>query len=762
MKTALRLLLMCVLLLSANVHAQYNPQRYPVIPKPQTLLPFSGNFDLSSNATIVVEHKSLKKECHLFLRQVQELFNLRFNFGKISGNEPCIFVSYDSTGLPPEGYELYINRDGVNLYGTKAGIFYGLQTILQLIQPGERAGTFMLPSCSIIDYPRFTWRGMHLDVARHFFTKEEVKSYLRYMAMYKMNTFHWHLTDDQGWRIEIKKYPRLTSVGAWRKQTLIGHFSEEPDRYDGIPHEGFYTQNEIREVIRYADSLHITIVPEIEMPGHASALLAAYPNAGNNPKFNYEVQGTWGVFNEVMAPTDSTFIMLENILSEVAVLFPGKYIHIGGDECPKTEWEKSEFCQSIIKQNNLKDEHGLQSWFITRIVKFLDSKGKKAIGWDEILEGGLAKGAAVMSWRGEEGGIAAAKAGHNVVMTPGSHCYFDYYQSQNPGEPLAIGGYLPVEKVYSYNPVPQVLNADERRYILGVQSNLWTEYIPDFRQVQYMIFPRMCALSEVAWTRSEIKSFQPFVTRLTAHMNTFDRMKINYSKSIFEIIPRYEKTEEGLLLHLSTYSLNGKITFNTTGDSVNATDAVYTGPILLKGGERIAAAVFANGNQISPVYEQKFESHVAFSKSVTLKKAPSPNYNNGGPATLTDGIIGRRPWTGAQWLGWWGDTCIATIDLGKESTIGFVEISVLHDPGSWIYFPKDFQIEVSTDGKTFTPAEVSPRQPQYESLQKRGIPLVRTQARFVRVTVIPENEIPEGQPGAGHPAWLFVSEIVVR
>lgn len=760
MKTALRLLSMCVLLLSANVHAQYNPQRYPVIPKPQTLLPFSGNFDLSSNATIVVEHKSLKKECHQFLRQAQELFNLRFNFGKISGNEPCIFISYDSTGLPPEGYELYINRNGVNLYGTKAGIFYGLQTILQLIQPGERAGTFMLPSCSIIDYPRFTWRGMHLDVARHFFTKEEVKSYLRYMAMYKMNTFHWHLTDDQGWRIEIKKYPRLTSVGAWRKQTLIGHFSEEPDRYDGIPHGGFYTQNEIREVIRYADSLHITIVPEIEMPGHASAMLAAYPHLGNFD-VKYEVQGTWGVFNEVLSPSDTTFEFLENVLTEVAALFPGKYIHIGGDECPKTEWENSMFCQNQIRKFALDGEKGLQSWFITRIVKFLDSKGKKAIGWDEILEGGLAKGAAVMSWRGEEGGIAAAKAGHNVVMTPGSHCYFDYYQSQNPGEPLAIGGYLPVEKVYSYNPVPQVLNADERRFILGVQANLWTEYIPDFRQVQYMIFPRMCALSEVAWTRSEIKSYQPFVGRLTAHMNTFDRMKINYSKSIFEIIPRFEKTEEGFLLHLSTYSPLGEIKYNLNGDSVQHTDAVYTGPIQLKGGESVSAVVLNGMQRLSPAYAQKFKSHQAFGKSVTLKKAPSPNYNNGGPATLTDGIIGRRPWTGAQWLGWWGDTCIATIDLGKESTIGFVEISVLHDPGSWIYFPKDFQVEVSTDGQNFVKAEQSKRQPEYASLQKRGIPLVRTQARFVRVTIIPENEIPEGQPGAGHPAWLFVSEIEV-
>ncbi len=743
--------------------AQYDPSLFPIIPKPLTLLPLGGSFAISNSVTIVLEDKSLKKESEFFRKQVKQLFNLDLKYGKMSGFEPCIFISLDSTGIASEGYELFVNRDGINLYGGRAGIFYGLQSIVQLIQAGTTPNTLLVPSCSIIDHPRFAWRGMHLDVSRHFFPKENVKDYLRWMAMYKLNTFHWHLTDDQGWRIEIKKYPKLTSVGAFRKRTLVGHFSEEPDVYDDQPHGGFYTQEEIKEVVRFADSLHITVVPEIEMPGHASAMIAAYPFLGNT-NAACEVQPTWGVFTQVLSPKDSTFQFLENVLTEVATLFPGKYIHIGGDECPKDEWKTSRFCQDLIRDKNLKDEHGLQSWFIQRIVTFLATKGKKTIGWDEILEGGLAEGAAVMSWQGEEGGIAAAKAHHNVVMTPGGFCYFDYYQSQNIGETLAIGGFLPIEKVYSYDPTPSSLNASEKQYIMGVQANMWTEYMATFERVQYMLFPRIAALAEVAWSSTSIKDFRSFVPRVTAHLQFYDKMHVNYSRSIFEIKSRFEPATDGngIMLHLSTFSSLGEIKFTRGGQEISYGAPVYTGPIRITSGDTIIAAVYDGRERLSPFYTQHFIANKALGKSVTLRKEPSSSYNNGGSQMLVDGITGRTPWTGAEWLGWWGDTLYATIDLGKSDTIKSVRVVTLQDKGSWIYFPDKVNVYLSEDGTNFTSALTELNQKNNPENRSYFWYIKAKKTRYIRVIAHPSSSISEGNPGAGFPAWLFVSEIIVK
>lgn len=748
-------LLQCILL-----NAQYSQQRYPVIPKPQTLLALSDNFALNNAVTIVTENKSARKECEFFREQLRGLYNLNLQYGKIAGFEPCIWISLDSFDLPPEGYEMFITKDGINLYGSRAGIFYGLQTLLQLIQADPKTGSLIVPSCSIIDYPRFAWRGMHLDVSRHFFPKEDVKEYLRWMAMYKLNTFHWHLTDDQGWRIEIRQLPLLTQVGAWRKQTLIGHYREEPDRYDGITYGGFYTQEEIREIVRFADSLHITVVPEIEMPGHASAMIAAYPALGNGFD-SCEVKCTWGVFTQVLSPQETTFAALEKILSEVAALFPGKYIHIGGDECPKDEWKASPYCRQLITQNKLKDEHGLQSWFIQRIVNFLATKNKKAIGWDEILEGGLADGAAVMSWRGEEGGIAAAKAKHNVVMSPGGYCYFDHYQSQRMEEPLAIGGYLPIEKVYSYDPVPATLTADERKYIMGVQANVWTEYMSTFAQVQYMVFPRIAALAEVAWSRTAIKDFRWFVPRVTEHMKLYDKMDVNYSRAMFEIKTRYEPAPsgQGILLHLSTYSSIGEIKFTRDGKEITYADSLYTGAIVVNGNEIITAVVYDGDNKVSPVYRQQFFSHRALGRPVTLRKPPSTSYNTGGALTLVDGITGRSPWTGAEWLGWWGDTMDVIVDLGSKDTIHSVNLVTLQDEGSWIYHPRAIEVLLSDDGMNFTPVDPESILNVPSSDWSQFTP--RT-GRYVRVIAYPARSIPDGKPGGGNPPWLFVSEIRIE
>jgi hexosaminidase len=381
---------------------------------------------------------------------------------------------------------------------------------------------------TIRDSPRYTWRGMHLDVCRHFFPKEFIKKYIDLLALYKLNTFHWHLTEDQGWRIEIKKYPKLTQVGAYRKGSMIGKYDDH--KFDSLKYGGYYTQQDIKELVAYAQLRHITIVPEIEMPGHSVAAIASYPFLSCSGK-QLKVEKEWGVFNDVYCTKDSTFNFLQDVLTEVMDLFPGKYIHIGGDECPKESWKKCSQCQARIKSEGLKDEHELQSYFIRRIEKFVNARGKQIIGWDEILEGGLAPNAAVMSWRGIDGGIAAANQKHNVVMSPGKPCYFDHYQSLNKAqEPLAIGGYNPLDSVYAYNPTPAVLGNKEQQYILGAQANVWTEYILNEKQVEYMALPRMCALAEALWLPLTKKNYADFVQRLKIQSKMLDKMNVNYAK----------------------------------------------------------------------------------------------------------------------------------------------------------------------------------------------------------------------------------------
>jgi hexosaminidase len=779
--------LMPVVLLSllvASLPAQYDAARYPVIPKPSQLLPFSGSFSLTAETVILTDGKTFRKEIEFFRRQVKQLYGIELKYASKAGKGNFIYVSSDSAGVAPEGYQLFVNSGEISLYGGQAGVFYGMQTLLQLITPNPKQETrnlsspnsqlptpdFFIPSCSILDQPRFSWRGMHLDVSRHFFPKENIKEYLRWMATYKLNTFHWHLTDDQGWRIEIKKYPKLTETGAWRSGTLIGHYSETPDRYDTTRYGGYYTQKDIREIVKYADSLHITIVPEIEMPGHASAMLAAYPNLGCTPG-PFDVARTWGVFEDVLCPTEETFTFLGNVLTEVCALFPGKYVHIGGDECPKERWKASAFCQATISKHNLKDEHGLQSWFVQRIVKMLEKKGKHAIGWDEILEGGLADGAAVMSWRGEDGGIAAAKAKHFVVMSPGSHCYFDHYQSQSPDEPLAIGGYLPIEKVYSYDPVPAVLNAEEKKFILGAQANVWTEYMSYWMHVQYMVFPRICALAEVVWTEPGNKEWKFFQSRLIRHLDFLEKMNVKYAESLFELKATVTADPGGNGLWLAlTSPTNSPIYFAEQFDKpVPEGKHKYTGPIHITTDTVVEAftmkVVDASTLRVGPVLRKEFQVNKATGKTVTLRKAPSSSYNTGGSFALVDGIHGRQPWIGSEWLGWWGDTLDATIDLGKDTVIHTIRLHTLSDTGSWIYSPSSangFETYYSSDGKTFNylgyDGTITPVQNGVYTFHSSA-PI---KCRYLRIVSSSQGAIPEGKPGAGYPAWLFVSEITIE
>lgn len=504
----------------------------PIIPAPASYVAKAGEFLITSRTRIVVDDST--RDVGDTLRcQLRPATSYEFDFSRRAAPGD-IKLTLDSklAKLGPEGYRMEVRPDGVDIRAAKpAGLFYGVQSFRQMLPPAifRKAQVFGVrwaaPCAKIEDQPRFTWRGMHLDVCRHFMPKEFVLKFIDLLALHKFNTFHWHLTDDQGWRIEIKHYPRLTEVGAWRKDSMITY---SPPTYTGKPHGGFYTQDDVREVVAYAAKRFVTVVPEIEMPGHSTAAIASYPDLGNTDK-TIEVGTRWGVILDVFNTKDSTIEFLHNVLAEVIELFPSTFIHIGGDEVPKDQWKASPDAQARIKSLGLKDEHELQSWFVRQMDTWLTAHGRRLIGWDEILEGGIAPGAAIMSWRGTDGGIAAAKAGHDVVMTPGSATYFDHYQSQDQKkEPLAIGGFLPLERVYAYEPIPTQLSAEEGKHVLGSQGQLWTEYIPDPHQAEYMAFPRECALSEVLWSPKEARNYPSFLQRLVTHLRRLNALDVNY------------------------------------------------------------------------------------------------------------------------------------------------------------------------------------------------------------------------------------------
>ena len=513
---------------------------YQIIPKPKELTITKGRFLLSSN-TVIINSANLNQEAKYLADMLNSISGIKITLKSSGSKNTNIKLKIDNSIKNNEGYKLSIKYNAIVISGkTNIGVFYGIQTLRQLLPEeieniGNEISELTIPAVKIIDSPRYKYRGMHLDVGRHFFSVAFIKKYLDLIAMHKMNSFHWHLTEDQGWRIEIKKYPKLTEIGGFRKATAIGLAGTKnaPYIYDDVPYGGFYTQEEIKDIVAYAKARHITVIPEIELPGHSSAALAAYPQFGNT-KGPYEVAKRWGIFNETFAPTEETFSFLEDILREVMELFPSKFIHIGGDEVLKKEWKESSYAQKVIKREKLKNENELQSYFIRRIEKFLNANNRKIIGWDEILEGGIAPNATVMSWRGVEGGIAAAKQHHTVIMTPGTHCYFDYYQVGKEGQKKeALTGskrYTTVEKVYSYEPTPSELSAEERKYILGAQGNVWTEYMPTWNLVEYNVLPRMTALSEVVWSTKKNRNWEDFHKRLKHIVKRYDALGYNYAK----------------------------------------------------------------------------------------------------------------------------------------------------------------------------------------------------------------------------------------
>ena len=559
---------------------------FNIIPQPQQVVAdASAPFTLNSNTVIYVQTNSqdMKRNATMLASYIQEATGIRPTIGKLVKGNPAIILSIDKTISNAEGYRLNSDAKQIRIAGASAaGVFYGIQTLRKSLPLcNGKATQVSIPAVHITDAPRFAYRGTHLDVSRHFVTADSIRQFIDMLALHNINRFHWHLTDDQGWRIEIKKYPLLTKIGAKREQTVIGH---NTGKYDGIPYDGYYTQQQIRDIVKYAADRYITIVPEIDLPGHMQAALAAYPELGctGGP---YKVWQKWGISDDVLcAGNDKVLAFIDNVLKEVTQLFPSKYIHVGGDECPKVRWKDCPKCQARIKALHLeaKDGHSaeerLQSYVITHASNYLKSLGRNTIGWDEILEGGLAEGATVMSWRGEAGGIAAAKQNHDVVMTPNSYLYFDYYQSlDKANEPQAIGGYLPLQRVYSYEPMPEELTAEEARHIIGVQANIWTEYMPTFKHMQYMALPRVAALSEVQWTQPQLKDYTDFTNRLIGLTHLYDRLGYNYAKHLYNVnihIDSDTKWQE-LVVHMTTAG-DAEIRYTLDGSQPTASSTLYT------------------------------------------------------------------------------------------------------------------------------------------------------------------------------------------
>ncbi|WP_419000093.1 family 20 glycosylhydrolase [Alistipes finegoldii] len=684
------------------------------------------------------------------------------------------FVTDES--LPAEGYELNVDGEGIEVRASQfPGFLYALQSLGQLL-PAAVYGTepapdaaWEVPCVKIADAPRFAYRGMHLDVARHFFSVDEVKRYIDVMAIHKLNTLHWHLTDDQGWRIEIKRYPELTAVGSIRKATVV---RKEWGTYDGTPYGGFYTQDEIRDVVKYAADRGVTVIPEIDLPGHMLAALTAYPELGctGGP---YEVWGRWGVADDVLCPgREKTFEFLEGVLTEVMELFPSEYIHIGGDECPKVRWEKCPRCQAKIRQLGLKDdgehtaEHYLQSYVTDRIGKFLAQHGRRIIGWDEILEGRAPSDAVVMSWRGSEGGIAAAKLGHDVIMTPNSHFYFDYYQSlDTDAEPFGIGGYIPMEQVYSYDPAFPELTPEQQKHILGVQANLWTEYVLSDEHLEYMLLPRLAALSEVQWCLPETKDWNRFIGSFRMD-KIYSQLGYEFAKHIFGVTASYAVDPEkgGVVMTLTTQG-GAPIRYTLDGSDPTASSPLYKAPVTIGESCTFKAAALREGMQ-TPVYARKFDFNKATGRRIALNAAPTLKYTYGGASLLVDGYRGGPVYSNGAWIGFLNEPLDVTIDMQGAKPYSAVTVESLVEKGEWVFPPSSVGVYLSDDGREFTEAALM-SVPQETAGSPDGVKPFKvlfpeTSARYLRVVARTVDPIPAWHGAAGQKAHMFVDEIIVE
>ena len=752
---------------------------YQVVPLPQEVsLNAETPFRLNRNTLIAYPEGNdlLKRNAEFLAEYIGQATGFVLpTQGLAEGKEPAkhsIVLGLSADIANKEGYVLDVQADNVFLNGqTPNGVFYGIQTLRKAIPAQTTATDILLPAGVINDEPRFPYRGLHLDVSRHFFPLEFIKEYIDLLALHNMNTFHWHLTDDQGWRIEIKRYPKLTEIGAMRNRTVIGKNS---GKYDNTPYGGFYTQEEAREIVEYARERYIDVIPEVDLPGHMLAALAAYPELGctGGP---YEVCPEWGIFEDVLCiGNDKTFEFLEGVMEEIIDIFPSRYIHIGGDECPRTRWQSCPKCQARIKAEGLKAdknhtaEDRLQSYCMTRIEKFLNAHGRQIIGWDEILDGDVAPNATVMSWRGMEGGIKAAQLGHDVIMVPTSYAYLDYYQTDDlTDEPFGIGGYVPVEKVYSLEPVPATLTAEQAKHILGAQANLWTEYILTPEHAEYMILPRIAALCEVQWTQPEKKDFQDFAKRLVSLMNLYQRDGLNYAKHIFNLKAAFTPDAANKTINVTLGTVDdAPIYYTLDGTEPTTASTLYDGqPVAISQTAGFCAvAIRPEGN--SKVVKRDIDFNKATLCPITLTgQQPATNYAYDGAITLVDGMKGSNSYTNGAWLGFIGGDVTAVIDLGAPTEIQHVAINANISMDNWIMGCKGLEVAVSDDNETFRPVS-SMVFPDETDLHKNDIETYEAsfnpvEARYVKVTARPFAALPKGHDGAGKAPYLFIDEISI-
>lgn len=748
-----------------------------IIPAPEQLNVTGGTYDFGRIASVSSENAEVAT---FMATELTKLTGNGISAEQIAGKD-AITVTF--TDGPEEKYILEVGDDGICIEASDySGAVHAMYTLIQLMPseffknfyaPGTVTGDIDIPKCRIEDRPRFGYRGMHLDVSRHFFNVNEVKRYLDILALHKLNRLHWHLTDDQGWRLEIKKYPLLTSVAAWRAPRPVEDWDHAEPWQDGEENSygGFYTQDEAREIVRYAAERGIQVIPEIEIPGHSSEVFAAYPTLACSGKPQPVPTGGGTGYSKSPSSafcggSEDVFKFLEDVLTEVVGVFPdAPFIHIGGDEVSKEAWKHCRKCQARMKAEGLQNEDELQSYIIKRVEGIVNSLGKPIIGWDEILEGGVAPNATIMSWRGVSGGIAAAKAGHDVIMTPGTHLYFDFYQDKPENEPKAIGGFLTTKQVYSFEPIPEQLSEEEGKHILGAQANLWTEYIGTMKQVEYMALPRACALSEVVWSSVENRNWNCFSRRLAIHMERLQNIGYNCHHGATEVEIETAEKDKSFYLSMLSQIYGADIRYTLDGTEPTASSSRYTGPVKIDQSVIVKANIFKDGEALSPIpTERRIGYHKALGQKVTYKYPASSDYMGKGDVTLVDGLSGSMDLRSGMLQGFCATDMEVVIDLGEKTSINSVTAGFVQSVGAWVYLPGELKVLLSDDGETFTDAgsvEVK-ADPVTEPSCRRDFKVsLEGQGRFVKVIAV-NLPTPEGFPGAGRLNWLFCDEIVVE
>lgn len=747
---------------------------YEIIPKPLDVnCKGDASFLLKDGVSVIYPENNQKMQdnAEFLVDYVEKQTGVKLTSHAGMPVDGAICLTLDLNDDNAEAYKLIVNDKRVCISGaSEAGVFYGIQTLRKSL-PVAQDINVNLSAVEIYDKPRFAYRGAMLDVARHFYTVDEVKTFIDMLALHNINRFHWHLTDDQGWRIEIKKYPKLMSVASERKETVVGRWYS--GIYDGKPYGGYYTQDELRDVIDYAAKRHITIIPEVDLPGHMQAALTAYPELGctGGP---YEVRTIWGVSQDVLCVgNDFTLQFVKDVLSEVADIFPSEYIHIGGDECPKVRWEKCPKCQERIKSLGLKSdakhtkEQRLQSYMIQEAAKYLKEKGKRIIGWTEILEGGLVPDATLMSWIGESGGIEAAHQHHDVIMTPNTYLYFDYYQSKKvEDEPLAIGGYLPIEKTYNYEPMPKELTKEEQQYIKGVQANLWTEYIPVFSQVQYMVLPRLGAAAEVQWTDPSKKDYKDFLRRVPHLVAVYDCYGWNYATHVYDVNVdmKADTVNHVLNVQLSTMA-DDPIYYTLDGQDPTEKSLKYTKPFTIDQSV-VLKTMAVHPDRTSKISVDTIRFNKATLKPVVLLQPNESRFSPDGPVVLVDGRNGNHSFDTGAWLTVAGNDLEAVINMQAETILNSASVHVYVRKDAWLFDARGFSVSVSSDNKNYK--EVASQ--EYKQMQESDSDGIiehefsfdSCKATYVKIKVISEKSMPDWHWDAGKAPFLLVDEIILN